>query len=210
MGTVALAIGVESGIGVESRDERFEAVALTHMASIYRSALYMAKDESDAQDLVQDTYLRAYKFFDKFEEGTNCKAWLLKILRNTFINTIRCKRRQLQVVHLPEMNEHSLELSSNATPEDGVFGDLFDDDVVTAMNELPVDYKTAVMLADVERLPYKEISDIMDCPIGTVMSRLHRGRKILRESLKDYAIRYGYSGSQISEQTIELSNELSK
>ena len=195
MGTAALAIGVESEIGVGSKDERFEAVALTHMDSIYRSALYMAKDESDAQDLVQDTYLRAYRFFDKFEEGTNCKAWLLKILRNTFINTIRRGRRQLQVVHLPEMNEHGLELSSDATPEDGVFGDLFDDDIVTAMNELPVDYKTAIMLADVERLPYKEISDIMDCPIGTVMSRLHRGRKMLRESLRDYAIRYGYSGS---------------
>ena len=161
MGTAALAIGVESEIGVGSKDERFEAVALTHMDSIYRSALYMAKDESDAQDLVQDTYLRAYRFFDKFEEGTNCKAWLLKILRNTFINTIRRGRRQLQVVHLPEMNEHGLELSSDATPEDGVFGDLFDDDIVTAMNELPVDYKTAIMLADVERLPYKEISDMV-------------------------------------------------
>ena len=101
----------------------------------------------------------------------------------------------MQVVHLPEMNEHGLELSSDATPEDGVFGDLFDDDIVTAMNELPVDYKTAIMLADVQSLPYKEISDIMDCPIGTVMSRLHRGRKMLRESLRDYAIRYGYSGS---------------
>ena len=183
-------------VGTTSKDERFEADALVHMDSVYRSALYMAENESDAQDLVQDTYLRAYRFFDKFEEGTNCKAWLLKILRNTFINTIRRGNRQLKVIHLAEMEDHGLELSSDINTEDGIFGDLFDDEIVAAMNELPLEYRTAVLLADIEMLPYKEISDIIGCPIGTVMSRLHRGRKLLRKSLGDYAIQYGYVKDQ--------------
>ena len=183
-------------IEVKSKDERFEETALVHMDSIYRSALYMTKNETDAQDLVQDAYLRAYKFFDSFEEGTNCRAWLLKILRNTFINSIRRGKRQLQVVSLSEMSEHGLELSSDSNPEDGVFGDLFNDEIAAAISKLPVEYRSAILLADVERLPYREIADIIDCPIGTVMSRLHRGRKLLRENLEDYARQYGYAGSR--------------
>ena len=183
-------------VETNSRDERFEADALIHMDSVYRSALYMAGNESDAQDLVQDTYLRAYKFFDKFEEGTNCKAWLLKILRNTFINTIRHSSRQLKVVHLADMEDRGLELSSNVNAEDGISGNLLDDEIVDAMNELPLEYRTAVLLADIEMLPYKEIADIISCPIGTVMSRLHRGRKLLKKSLGNYAIQYGYAKSQ--------------
>jgi len=187
MGTAAFAI--ETG----SRTERFEEVALAHMDSLYRSALYMARNENDAQDLVQDTYLRAYRFFDKFKEGTNCRAWLLKILRNTFVNTIRGNKRRPQVIHLTEMKDRGTELSADATPEDWVFGNLFDDDIIVAMDELPEEYQTAVLLADVEGLSYKEIADIMDCPTGTVMSRLHRGRKLLKEKLQDYAVEYGYA-----------------
>ena len=186
MGTVVLAAETES------KAEKFEAVALEHMNLVYRSALYMAQNENDAQDLVQETYLRAYRFFDKFEEGTNCKAWLLKILQNTFINTIRRKRKQSRVIHLSEMEDQGLELTSDANPEYEVFGDLFDDEMTAAMNRLPVEYRTAILLADVKRLSYKEVADIVDCPIGTVMSRLHRGRKLLRESLKSYAIQYGW------------------
>ena len=181
---------------IKSKEERFEETALVHMDSIYRSALYMTKNETDAQDLVQDTYLRAFKFFDSFEEGTNCRAWLLKILRNTFINSIRRGKRQLHVVSLTEMSEYGIELSSDFTPEDGVFGDLFNDEIVTAMNKIPAEYRSAILLADVERLPYKEVADIMDCPIGTVMSRLHRGRKLLRENLQNYAVQYGYAESR--------------
>jgi RNA polymerase sigma-70 factor (ECF subfamily) len=186
MGTAAIAFETCS------KDERFAEVALTHMDSIYRSALYMARNENDAQDLVQDTYLRAYRFFDKFREGTNCKAWLLKILRNTFVNTIRRDKRQPQVIHLSEMKDHGMELSDDTTPEDWVFGDLFDDEMVVAINALPNEYKVAVLLADVEGLSYKEIAEVMNCPTGTVMSRLHRGRRLLRENLRDYAAEYGY------------------
>ena len=181
---------------IKSKEERFEEIALVHMNSIYRSALYMTKNETDAHDLVQDTYLRAFRFFDSFEEGTNCRAWLLKILRNTFINSIRRGKRQLRVVSLTEMSEYGIELSSDFTPEDGVFGDLFNDEIVTAMNKIPAEYRSAILLADVERLPYKEVADIMDCPIGTVMSRLHRGRKLLRENLQNYAVQYGYAESR--------------
>ena len=181
---------------IKSKEERFEEIALVHMNSIYRSALYMTKNETDAHDLVQDTYLRAFRFFDSFEEGTNCRAWLLKILRNTFINSIRRGKRQLRVVSLSEMSEYGMELSSDFTPEDGVFGDLFNDEIVTAMNKIPAEYRSAILLADVERLPYKEVADIMDCPIGTVMSRLHRGRKLLRENLQNYAVQYGYAESR--------------
>ena len=181
---------------IKSKEERFAETAIVHMDSIYRAALYMTKNETDAQDLVQDAYLRAYRFFDSFEEGTNCRAWLLKILRNTFINSIRRRKRQLHVVSLSEMSEYGMEPSSDSTPEDGVFGGLFNDEIITAMNKIPAEYRSAILLADVERLPYREVADIMDCPIGTVMSRLHRGRKLLRESLQNYAVQYGYAGSR--------------
>ncbi len=187
----AAAIAIEKGV----KDERFEAVALEHMNSVYRLARAMSKNESDAQDLVQDTYLKAYRFFDKFKEGTNCRAWLLRILRNTFVNTIRRDKRRPQIIHLPEMRDYGVELPADTDPEDWVFGDLFDDDMTAAMSELPEEYRTAVLLADVEGLSYKEIADIMDCPPGTVMSRLHRGRGLLREKLQDYAAQYGYVDS---------------
>jgi len=182
---------------LESKTERFETEALEHVDSVYRFALCMTKNESDAQDLVQDTYLRAYRFFDKFEEGTNCRAWLLRILKNTFINSIRRERRQPQMIHLPEMEENGMELRSNGDPEDEVFGDLLDDDVAAAMDGLPLAYRSVVLLADVEGFSYREIADIIGCPIGTVMSRLSRGRSLLRKRLQSYAAQYGYSASAV-------------
>ena len=180
---------------IEAKTEKFEA-ALEHLNSLYRFALYMAENESDAQDLVQDTYLRAYRFFDKFEEGTNCKAWLLTILRNTFINTLRSGKKYPHMVHLSKMEEYGMELSADADPEDIIFGDMFDDDVTAAMDSLPIGYRAAVLLADMEGLSYKEIADIVGCPIGTVMSRLFRGRKLLRRKLQNYATQYGYAESR--------------
>ena len=175
-----------------SKAEKFEAVALSHIDSLYRLALYMSENESDAEDLVQDTYLKAYRFFDKFEEGTNCKAWLLTILRNTFVNNIRRDRKHKHAVPLSEMKEHGVELSVGDDPEDEIFKDLFDDDVTAAMNALPDIYREVVLMADVEGLSYKEIADIVGCPIGTVMSRLFRGRRFLRKKLRSYATYYGY------------------
>lgn len=180
----------------ESKAERFESVALEHMDSIYRFALYMTGNESDAHDFVQDTYLKAYRFFDKFREGTNCKAWLLTILKNTFINSVRRDKRHPQMVHLSEMEEYGMDLPVEDDPEDWIFGDLFNDDVSAAIDSLPVVYRTVVLLADVECLSYKEISEIVECPIGTVMSRLCRGRRLLRKKLQSYATRYGYLESQ--------------
>ncbi len=186
MGTAAIAI--ESG----SKTERFEEVAFEHMNSLYRLALSMSRNENDAQDLVQDTYLKAYKFFDKFKAGTNCKAWLFRILKNTFLNAINRERTRPQTISLSEIKDHELEILSDISPEDLVCGELFDDDIAAAMNRLPDEFRTAVLLADVEGLSYREIAEVVNCPIGTVMSRLHRGRKLLRERLQDYAAQHGY------------------
>lgn len=186
MGTAAMAIEGEA------KSERFEQVALAHIDSLYRSALYMSKNESDAQDLVQDTYLKAYRFFDKFKQGTNCRAWLFKILRNTFINAVNRDRTPQKIIELSEIKDHEMESLSDASPEDLVFGELFDDDIVAVMDRLPDEFRTAVMLADVEGLSYKEIADVMNCPMGTVMSRIHRSRKLLKGRLRDYAAQHGY------------------
>ena len=172
----------------ELETQKFEATALKHMDSIYRAALYMVGNVSDAQDLVQDTYLRAYKSFGKFREGTNCKAWLFTILKNTFINTVNYNRRQPQMVSLSEMEERGIDLPTYANPEDEIFGDLFDDNIAAAIDEMPGVFRLVVLLADVEGLLYREIADKICCPIGTVMSRLYRGRRLLREKLQSYAI----------------------
>ena len=185
---------VDNRTNLNTKD--FEAVALAHRDSIYRYALHMSKSKADAEDLVQDTYLKAYRFFDKFEAGTNCKAWLLTILKNTFLNTVRRNKGYHQMIHLSEMEERGVQLLTEDGPEDEVFGDLLDDDITAAMEELPAGYRTAVVLADMEGLSYREVADRMSCPVGTVMSRLHRGRRLLRERLRDYVIQYGYAVGQ--------------
>ncbi len=176
-----------------SKTERFEEIALVHINLIYRCALQMTKNESDAKDLVQETYLKAYRFFDKFRTDTNCEAWLFTILRNIFINAIHRERRHPQTICLPEMEERGMEFSGDADPEDIVFGSLFDDDVTAAMNSLTIEYRTVVLLADIEGFSYREIADRVGCPIGTVMSRLSRGRRLLKKRLQDYAARRGFA-----------------
>lgn len=167
----------------ELKDSKFESLALSHIDSLYRFAMHMAGNEADAQDLVQDTYLKAYRFFDKFEEGTNCKAWLFRIMKNTFINTMRRDKKHSQMISLSDIQERGMEPSVDGDPEDNVFGDLFGDDVSAAIESMPDVYRDVVLMADVEELSYKEISEIIGCPIGTVMSRLCRGRKWLRKRL---------------------------
>ena len=171
---------------------------MTHMDSLYRLALHKTKNEIEAQDLVQDTYLKAYRFFDKFSDGTDCRAWLITILRNTLINKIQNNQRKPEIVSLSEMEECGIELPLEEDPEDKIFGDSFDDEVTVAIDSLRDQYKTVVLLSDVEGLSYKEISEIVGCPIGTVMSRLHRARKLLRERLQGYAIEHGYAVQKIS------------
>jgi RNA polymerase sigma-70 factor, ECF subfamily len=163
------------------------------LPSLYGSALRMTRNPADAEDLVQDTYLRAFRGFAGFQEGTNLKAWLYRILTNSFINTYRKKQRQPQTVEGPDdLEEWYLfdRLGSRnveASAEQEVLDQLPDDDVKRALESLPENFRMPVLLADVEGFSYKEIADIMDTPIGTVMSRLHRGRKALEKALWETA-----------------------
>jgi RNA polymerase sigma-70 factor (ECF subfamily) len=180
------------------RDGRaeFEALALGHLDSLYACGLRMTRDPRDSEDLVQDTMLAAYRFFDKFEPGTNIKAWLFKILTNTFINKYRKRVREREVRDLVEKDETPSLMSEDVAeksrdPEMAILGSLVSDDVKRALDSVPYDYRLAVVLCDLEEFTYKEIADIMDCPVGTVMSRLHRGRRLLQKSLREYAIEQG-------------------
>jgi RNA polymerase sigma-70 factor, ECF subfamily len=177
--------------------ERFERDVLPLLPSLYGAALRMTRNPSDAEDLVQDTYLRAFRGFAGFQEGTNLKAWLYRILTNSFINTYRKKQRQPQTVEGPDDIEEwylfdrlgSRNVESSA--EDEVLDSLPDEDVKQALESLPENFRLPVLLADVEGFSYKEIAEIMETPIGTVMSRLHRGRKALEKALWETARQRG-------------------
>ncbi len=182
--------------GVKKR-KSFEAEALQHMEALYRTALRMTKNESDAEDLVQEAYVKAYRFWDRFEPGSNCRAWLFKIMTNIFINEYRSKTRSPMSVNVDELDDNFLygQLAVDETtrnPEQELFSRIFDDDVKKAIESLPDDFRKVVVLAFLEGFSYQEIADIMDLQLGTVKSRLHRGRKLLQKALWDYAIKNGY------------------
>src|SRR5688572_19593555 len=175
------------------RDPRgeFEQLALGHIDSLYATGLRMTRDPRDSEDLVQDTMLTAYRFFDKFEPGTNIKAWLFKILTNTFINKYRKRVREREVRDLLDQEETPSLMSEDVTensrdPEAMILGGIVSDDVKRALDAVPYDYRLAVVLSDLEDFSYKEIAEIMECPVGTVMSRLHRGRRLLQKTLREY------------------------
>lgn len=176
----------------EARKEEFEELALRHMDCIYNAAWRLTGNREDAQDLTQDTFLRAYRFFDKFQEGTSMKAWLFKILKNVFINKYRKALKTPEMVELAGVESLGVALATN-DPEKEFFGVLLGDEVSRAMDALPEEFRAAVTLTDLEGLSYQEISDILGVPIGTVMSRIHRGRRLLREALAEYAKEYGYA-----------------
>jgi len=174
--------------------QEFEELALAHLDPLYSAALRrLTKNERDAEDLVQDTCMRAYRFFDKFERGTNIKAWLFKILTNTFINRYRRKVKERTVVEGVEREAvHERFVSRDATdfaanPEQYFFDRLLSDDVLRSIDSLPIDFRLVVILADLQEFSYKEIAEILECPVGTVMSRLFRGRKLLQKTLREYA-----------------------
>lgn len=179
------------------RRKRFERDALQYMNQLYAAALRYTKNPEDAQDLVQDTYAKAYTSFHQFEPGTNLKAWLYRVLTTTFINTYRKEQRrpqtsdsELEDWQIAEASSHTSDQGKST--EDVVLENLPDSDIKKALAEIPEEFRMVVYLADVEGFAYKEIAEIVGVPAGTVMSRLHRGRKQLREKLTDYARERGY------------------
>lgn len=169
-----------------------------HMDSLYNTALRMTRNQLDAEDLVQDVYVRAYRFFHKFKRDTNFKAWIFKILTNTYINQYRKKLNQPRQVDIDKIEYTYFEKridTHNAVIErfDEVsYDSLFDDEIRDALQKLPDEFRIVVLLADIESFSYKEIAAIVECPLGTVMSRLSRGRKHLQSYLRDYAMRGGF------------------
>jgi RNA polymerase sigma-70 factor (ECF subfamily) len=183
---------------------RFAEQAMEYMPSLYAAAVRMTRNPSDAEDLVQETYLKAYRGFGGFEEGTNLKAWLYRILTNTFINTYRSKQRRPDETELDEVEDLYLyrrlggleAAQAGRSAEDELMDWFTDSEVKDAIEALPEQFRLAVLLADVEGFSYKEIAEILDIPIGTVMSRLHRGRKALQKALYEFALDRGLAGTR--------------
>ena len=186
-----------------NRRKEFEDIAMEHVDSLYSMAIRLVFNKEEAEDLVQETYLKAYRFFNTFQKGTNIKAWLFKILRNTFINKYR------KAVNLPseifyedvesvnsnlsyKQESDSGELTDTLESKYNELGNLMEDDVKRAIDSLPIEYKEAILLSDVEELSYSDIAEITNVPIGTVKSRLNRGRKLLQKSLWEYAKDRGF------------------
>ncbi len=182
---------------------RFTELTMPHMQALYTAALRMTRNPADAEDLVQETFLKAYRAFDRYEDGTNIRAWLYKILTNTFINNYRAAKRRPEKADVEDVEDLYLyhrigDLQASGagrSAEDEVFDHFTDDEVKKAIESLPEAFRIAVLLADVEGFSYKEIADITEVPIGTVMSRIHRGRKALQKALLEFAVARGLVGS---------------
>lgn len=181
----------------QTHDEVFENEFLPHADALKTFAYHLTYNESDADDLVQETYLKSYRFIDKYHVGTNAKAWLFKILKNEFINRYRKKAKRPKAVDFEEIitfhnQEDDNQYSSYVDLRVELFQSMMGDEVTIAINRLAVDFRTVILLCDIEGFTYEEISKIIDVPIGTVRSRLHRARNMLKETLKVYAAKYGY------------------
>ena len=175
----------------------FEKEMIPHLDSLYNFAIRLTSDPIDAEDLVQDTIVKAFRFFGSYEKGTNAKAWLFRILKNSYINNYRKKSKQPQQVDYDEVSTYyeniRSEQSDTTDMEDILYRDMLDDQITRALQRLPDDFRTVVLLCDVEGFTYEEIANMLDVPIGTIRSRLHRGRNLLRVELEEYADKRGYN-----------------
>ena len=177
------------------REQAFEQEALAYTEMLHRYGVRLTGNSSDADDLVQETYLRAYRFWDKYDQGTNVRAWLFKILKNSFINLYRKESKVPNMVDYSEMTMpvSAFRVSADANNlQDLLYINLLDDEVSGAVSGLPDEYRTVIILCDIEGLTYVEIAKFLECPIGTVRSRLHRGRKMLHAKLHVYAKENGF------------------
>ncbi|MEO5674012.1 MAG: sigma-70 family RNA polymerase sigma factor [Chitinophagales bacterium] len=177
-------------------EDLFEKEFMPQVDALYNFAFHLTLNEEDSNDLVQDTFLKAYRFIDSYERGTNAKAWLFQILKNSFINEYRRKVRHPGQVDYEDYiayqdSEESVHVGELDLRDD-VFKGLIGDEVTVALNSLPVDFRTVILLSDIEGFSYEEIAKIIDIPIGTVRSRLHRARNLMKEKLRDYAKKMGY------------------
>ena len=181
------------------RKEEFEETALEYLTPLFNLALNLTRNRKDAEDLVQETYLRAYRFFGSYQPGTQIKAWLFRILRNTFINRYRAQKvrpdevdfSKVELAYERVVDEQFLQANRPVSPEEALMSGVLDEEIETAMARLPEEYRSVVILALVEDLSYKEIASALSIPLGTVMSRLHRGRKLLQAQLLEYAQKKG-------------------
>ncbi len=181
---------------IQQKREDYEREAVPHMDALYNFAMNLTGKSDDAQDLLQETFLKAFRFFDSFQKGTNCKAWLFQIMKNSFINRYRKQTREPTKVSYDDIEEffdtiRSDDISLNDLERE-LFDNVLDDEVSDAVASLPENFRAVLILNDLERFTYEEIAEILACPIGTVRSRLHRARRALREKLFEYAKNRGF------------------
>ena len=176
--------------------KEFQETAVPHMDALFNFALRMTGDSDEANDLIQETYMRAFRFWEKFEKGTNCKAWLYRILKNTYINSYRRDTKGPEKVDYEDVENFYENVKPSHTEdshlEREIFDNLLDDEVSRAIDSLPEEFRTVIILSDIEGFTYEEIADFIDCPVGTVRSRLHRARKMMFTKLYKYAAKKGY------------------
>jgi RNA polymerase sigma factor (sigma-70 family) len=188
---------IKKDLSKAEKDAQFEKEFMPLIDSLYNFAYRLTLDEDDANDLVQETYLKAYRFFSSYEQGTNAKAWLFRILKNSFINDFRKKSKEPSKIDYQEVESYynSDDVDENITTDLRIesLQEMIGDEVATALNALAVDFRTIIILCDLEGFTYEEMAKILDIPIGTVRSRLHRARNLLKEKLKAYAGTMGYN-----------------
>jgi RNA polymerase sigma-70 factor (ECF subfamily) len=181
----------------------FEAEAFPHKDILYNFALRTTGNSDDAKDLLQETFMKAFRFWDKYEKGTNIRAWLFRIMKNSYINRYRKVTREPGMVDYDDVENFYDSVRDNSTDSNDLqkrmYSNMLSDEVTTALQSLPEDFRTVLILCDIEQLTYEEISEFLNCPIGTVRSRLHRGRKMLEEKLRDYAVELGIIGDDSAE-----------